>query len=191
MQWFIDIIKDWVLSLGYATQAWVIAQGYATMAWVTAKAYATKIWVLDRGYATEAYVNDRDFEVMTWVVSLGYITLPEVKTYLKGIIVMWSGAYADIPDGWAVCNGTNGTPDLRYKFIRGVYFEGQIGNTGGNASHNHPFTGDGHSHSHPEGEGLAAGSDKTLSTSTDPATGTTDLGSSFPPYYMLAFIMKL
>lgn len=34
-----------------------------------------------------------------------------------GIIVMWSGAVASIPVGWAFCDGTNGTPDLRDKFI--------------------------------------------------------------------------
>ena len=29
---------------------------------------------------------------------------------------MWSGATA--PDGWALCNGQNGTPDLRGRFVR-------------------------------------------------------------------------
>jgi hypothetical protein len=31
---------------------------------------------------------------------------------------MFSGLAADIPDGWAICDGTNGTPDLRGRFIR-------------------------------------------------------------------------
>jgi microcystin-dependent protein len=34
-----------------------------------------------------------------------------------GVIVMWSGA--TIPSGWAVCDGTNNTPDLRGRFIVG------------------------------------------------------------------------
>lgn len=33
----------------------------------------------------------------------------------SGVIVMWSGSIA--PSGWALCDGTNGTPDLRNKFI--------------------------------------------------------------------------
>ena len=38
----------------------------------------------------------------------------------KGIIVMWSGAADAIPAGWALCNGANGTPDLRGRFIVGA-----------------------------------------------------------------------
>lgn len=35
----------------------------------------------------------------------------------RGIIVMFSGSSA--PTGWAFCNGSNGTPDLRDRFIKG------------------------------------------------------------------------
>lgn len=35
----------------------------------------------------------------------------------RGIIVMFSGSAA--PSGWAFCNGQNGTPDLRDRFIKG------------------------------------------------------------------------
>jgi len=34
-----------------------------------------------------------------------------------GTIVMWSGLKADIPAGYALCDGTNGTPDLSYMII--------------------------------------------------------------------------
>lgn len=37
-----------------------------------------------------------------------------------GVIVMWSGSIASIPSGWALCNGSNGTPDLRDRFIIGA-----------------------------------------------------------------------
>jgi len=34
-----------------------------------------------------------------------------------GGIIMWSGSLGTIPSGWSLCNGTNGTPDLRDKFV--------------------------------------------------------------------------
>ncbi len=37
-----------------------------------------------------------------------------------GGIIMWSGAINDIPVGWALCDGSNGTPDLRDRFIVGA-----------------------------------------------------------------------
>lgn len=37
-----------------------------------------------------------------------------------GGIIMYSGAVAAIPSGWALCNGASGTPDLRDKFIIGA-----------------------------------------------------------------------
>jgi hypothetical protein len=42
----------------------------------------------------------------------------------KGIILMWSGSIANIPNGWALCDGAlhNGvsTPDLRNRFVLGA-----------------------------------------------------------------------
>jgi hypothetical protein len=37
-----------------------------------------------------------------------------------GVIAMWSGTIATIPSGWALCNGSGGTPDLRDRFIVGA-----------------------------------------------------------------------
>ena len=37
-----------------------------------------------------------------------------------GSVIMWYGDTVDIPDGWSICNGTNGTPDLRDRFIMGA-----------------------------------------------------------------------
>ena len=37
-----------------------------------------------------------------------------------GCILMWSGALDAIPESWALCDGTNGTPNLLDKFILGV-----------------------------------------------------------------------
>ena len=36
-----------------------------------------------------------------------------------GVIVIWSGAANRIPDGWKLCDGSNGTPDLRGRFVVG------------------------------------------------------------------------
>lgn len=38
----------------------------------------------------------------------------------SGAIVMWSGTIASIPSGWVLCDGNNGTPDLRDKFVMGA-----------------------------------------------------------------------
>lgn len=36
-----------------------------------------------------------------------------------GTILPYVGSLADIPDGWHLCDGTNGTPNLKDKFIMG------------------------------------------------------------------------
>ncbi len=54
---------------------------------------------------------------------------------VPGIIVMWSGPRADIPEGWALCDGTNGTPDLRDRFILSVGDGEETGGTGGSADY--------------------------------------------------------
>lgn len=38
----------------------------------------------------------------------------------SGLIAMWKGTVAAIPAGWTLCNGANGTPDLRDKFVVGA-----------------------------------------------------------------------
>jgi hypothetical protein len=42
---------------------------------------------------------------------------------------MWSSN--TIPDGWAICNGSNGTPDLRNKFIVGAGTDYTLNTSGG------------------------------------------------------------
>ncbi len=58
---------------------------------------------------------------------------------------MWSGSIATIPAGWYLCNGANGTPDLRNKFIVGAGSTYAVAATGGSAdaivvSHTHTAT---------------------------------------------------
>ncbi len=52
-----------------------------------------------------------------------------------GVIVMWSGTLATIPTGWALCDGTSGTPDLRNRFILSVSTSENPGTTGGTHSY--------------------------------------------------------
>jgi len=110
---------------------------------------------------------------------------------INGLIAIWSGAIADIPAGWHLCDGNDGTPDLRDRFVYGAGGIKNPGDTGGSATHTHTFTGDGHNHTLDEGNDIAAGAVYSATTSIDPAAGTTDTGDSMKPFYALAYIMKL
>ena len=152
------------------------------------------------------------------VVSLGAGTAPTWgNAFVTGMIMMWSGSIASIPSGWVLCNGSSGTPDLRDRFIVGAGSSYNPGNTGGSAnatlvSHTHTATSSvsdpGHSHAYtgtevPGGSGRADRqgvlSGRTTSAATTGITVSTSIsteGSSatnanLPPYYALAFIMKL
>jgi microcystin-dependent protein len=59
------------------------------------------------------------------------------STVPTGAIVMWSGTVASIPQGWVLCDGQNGTPDLRDRFIRGAAAGQNPGATGGSLTHTH------------------------------------------------------
>jgi Phage Tail Collar Domain len=51
-----------------------------------------------------------------------------------GVIVMWYGSIVSIPAGWALCNGSSGTPNLQDRFIVGAGSTYGVGNTGGQNS---------------------------------------------------------
>ena len=38
----------------------------------------------------------------------------------RGSVILWHGASDAIPKGWAICDGTQGTPDLRDRFVIGA-----------------------------------------------------------------------
>ena len=78
----------------------------------------------------------------------------------SGGIIIWSGAANAIPSGWYLCNGSNGTPDLRNRFVIGAHSDGADsnwpnlppGNTGGSnvsslVSHSHTINNHTHSFS--------------------------------------------
>ena len=60
-----------------------------------------------------------------------------------GTIMMWSGS-GDLPSGWQFCDGTNGMPNLKNKFIKGTTLDGMNQTGGKNAS---SVTGGAHTHS--------------------------------------------
>jgi len=113
-------------------------------------------------------------------------------TIPTGLIAIWSGATGSIPAGWTLCNGSNGTPDLRNSFIIGSGSTYAVGQTGGTAdaivvAHDHTIV------------NVVAGSGTTsFSTITGTSSGTVTTSSAgasgvnanLPPYYALAFIMK-
>ena len=66
----------------------------------------------------------------------------------RGGIIMWSGAVNDIPDGWALCDGTNNTPDLRNRFVIGAGNSYDVGTSGGSITKNFSHTHKGPSHTH-------------------------------------------
>ena len=43
-----------------------------------------------------------------------------VTAFQTNMIMLWGGTIANIPAGWGLCDGTNGTPDLRDRFIVGA-----------------------------------------------------------------------
>ena len=65
-----------------------------------------------------------------------------------GTIIAWSPPAGNVvttaqgkrvipPDGWAICDGTNGTPDLRGSFLRGSTDPSTLLQSGGAESHTH------------------------------------------------------
>ncbi|MBL4703362.1 MAG: hypothetical protein JKY54_02515 [Flavobacteriales bacterium] len=119
-----------------------------------------------------------------------------------GAIIMWSGAINNLPAGWKLCNGADGTPDLRNRFIVGAGAGYGVGNTGGEdrhtltwhemPSHNHNITSYHANFKHSGG--ASEGSTKNDGDGAF-AAGTTHAGGNQahenrPPYYALAYIMK-
>jgi len=108
-----------------------------------------------------------------------------------GIITIWSGAIVDIPVGWQLCNGDNGSPDLRDQFIVGAGTTYNPNDSGGNTQHLHSFTSDLHSHDIPAGTEFASGLEWDKVSDERSITGNTENTNHLPPYYSLAYIMFL
>jgi len=115
-----------------------------------------------------------------------------------GGIMMWSGAITSIPSGWNLCNGTNSTPDLRDRFILGAGQSYAVGATGGEATHTLTIA-EMPSHNHggvplvvtdvDRGSGSSLFSIDNISYTE--STGGNDAHNNMPPYYALAYIMRI
>jgi hypothetical protein len=172
----------------------------------------------------------------TQVATTAFVTTAVAASFPTGGIILWSGSIASIPSGWALCNGSNGTPDLRNRFVVGAGSTYAVNATGGSAdaivvSHTHTFSATSASTSltgaiigiaesfngsgsatgvftKAQGDpvaGTPAGSTDTSNggrvtmdashthaiSGTTASTGSSGTNANLPPYYALAYIMKL
>jgi hypothetical protein len=121
-----------------------------------------------------------------------YIQASEDVGYPELGICMWSGSMSGIPENFQLCDGTNGTQDLRSRFVKGT---SSSPGTAGSTSHSHGTNTDG-SHSHSWG---SEGNDEEHSghtcahtcSSSGSHSHTLSSKSVEPPYYKLAYIASL
>ena len=178
-----------------------------------------EIW-LTYGYNYKFILKDSDgVTIQSYDNLYGIIgTAPASgTTFPAGGIIIWSGAIGAVPVGWYLCDGTNGTPDLRNRFIVGAGSTYSVGATGGSAdavvvTHTHTATSTvtdpTHSHSTPTGAGAAYGQPGGAAAASASTTGAASTGitvatstiapsgavsgtnANLPPYYSLAYIQK-
>ena len=60
--------------------------------------------------------------------------LTGVESFVTGMIILWYGNTGNVPTGFVLCDGNNGTPDLRDRFVIGAGNSFNAGDTGGNNS---------------------------------------------------------
>jgi hypothetical protein len=137
-------------------------------------------------------------------------------TIPTGMISLWYGAIGSVPSGWYLCDGSNGTPDLRDRFVVGAGSTYSVSATGGATdaivvSHTHTATVTDPSHAHtyagwstyydggtaPGGNPVARGNlTQTTATATTGITvanasaGVSGTNANLPPYYALCYVMK-
>ena len=181
----------------------------------------SEMW-LTYGYNYKLVLKDaNDYLIATYDNIYGILgTIPASSSTLPaGMILLWSGAVGSIPSGYYLCDGNNGTPDLRNRFLIGAGNTYSVNQTGGTAdaivvSHTHTATSTvtdpGHLHTYEKPDAAArvsSGSGTlhyygTTTTNTSTATtgvtvattnataGTSGTGQNLPPYFALAYIMK-
>ena len=147
-----------------------------------------------------AFTGQQIDSTIAWVLQQQQSSGGAVVNIPSGLIAAWSGTVDNIPDGWHICDGTQNTPDLRDKFLLGAGKSHSVGETGGSEEvtltveqmprHNHGYW------STSAGVSVSSGSNYTgvrrdeYKINTDP-TGNSQSHPNMPPYYTLAYIMKL
>ena len=180
----------------------------------------SEIWLTDGFFYKFVLTDSSDVVIQTYDNLYGIIgTAPTPATPTPaGVIVLWSGSIGSIPAGWVLCNGSNGTPDLRDRFIVGAGSTYAVDATGGSAdavvvSHTHTATSvvtdPGHVHNYllrasagndpfpPKDSDGNSSFNQTESAvtgitvaTTNQSTGVSGTNANLPPYYALCYIQK-
>ena len=95
-------------------------------------------FVLKTSAATTLGTYDNIYGIVGVQTAVG-TTIP------TGMISLWYGAIGSVPTGWYLCDGSNGTPDLRDKFVVGAGSTYSVAATGGSTdaivvTHTHTAT---------------------------------------------------
>jgi microcystin-dependent protein len=181
---------------------------------------ATEIW-LSYGYFYKFVLKDSSgVTIGTYDNIYGIVGVQTAvgTTIPAGMISLWYGSIGSVPTGWYLCDGSNGTPDLRDRFVVGAGSTYSVAQTGGSAdsivvSHTHTATSSvtdpGHTHSYTtkskqlpqtgsstncwndEATATTGSSTTGISVSTSVASaGVSGTNANLPPYYALAYVMK-
>jgi microcystin-dependent protein len=146
------------------------------------------------------YVRGGSSEILSGDIFNDYKT--EIQRGVpSGVITMWGGATANIPTGWALCDGTNGTPDLQDRFVVGAGDQYNVDDTGGSdtvqltideiPSHNHNYETKVQPNAN-EYEDTGFDSDDGITNTRQTSNeGGDQAHENRPPYYALAYIQKL
>lgn len=172
------------------------------------------IWLTEGFFYKFVLKTSADVTIQTYDNLYGIVsaTPPAATPIPAGGIFLWSGSIGSIPAGYVLCNGSNGTPDLRDRFVVGAGSTYAVNATGGSAdavvvSHTHTasVTDPGHFHVYQmlTGSGsqfFAGGGQQSGNRNTDSAvtgisvtnssTGVSGTNANLPPYYALCYIMK-
>jgi hypothetical protein len=167
------------------------------------------IWLTEGFFYKFVLKTSADVTIQTYDNLYGIIgaTPPAATPIPSGGIFLWSGSIGSIPAGYVLCNGSNGTPDLRNRFVVGAGSTYAVDAIGGSAdavvvSHTHAVSDPGHIHSYsfpttPGASGTgglgSAGSTTTGSAVTNisiATAGVSGTNANLPPYYALCYIMK-
>lgn len=111
----------------------------------------------------------------------------------SGLIAMWHGLIANIPGGYIICDGNNGTPNLLARFVQGVATAAtDPGATGGEATHT-LIEAEIPSHDHSAdrlGGTVGIYQPGAVSIRDALAFGEDGAHENEPPFYDVAFLMK-